>query len=136
MESLRRVRNRAGRCYELAWKVMIDEPGSDQFQLVHGWLTLPQFPQLYGHAWIVLPGDRIYDPVMNRYFTHEEYAAKFNAAVERSYSRQEAFEALRHYHHFGPWDDRFPPRKPRGSPLLREPRQLGRRAATGKGLPQ
>ncbi len=39
MKSLSRVRKRKGRCYELAFKVMLKEPGAEQFTLIHGRLT-------------------------------------------------------------------------------------------------
>jgi hypothetical protein len=36
MKTLKRVRKTGGRCYELAGKIMLNEPGAERFTLVHG----------------------------------------------------------------------------------------------------
>src|SRR5262249_56703071 len=53
MKSLSRVRKRWKRCYELAWRVMIEEPGSERVRLVHGWA--PQGRPGGNMLWYVLP---------------------------------------------------------------------------------
>jgi hypothetical protein len=73
MQALKRVRKRKGRCYELALKVMLDEPGAKCFTLVHGRVRGPD-GRLTGRAWILVDGGRVYDPVLDRYFEPAVYA--------------------------------------------------------------
>jgi hypothetical protein len=59
MECLKRIRYRAGRCYELAYRVMLREPGAQAFSLVHGRISQVKGCKdtLIDHAWIEL-GDQ------------------------------------------------------------------------------
>jgi hypothetical protein len=40
MKSLQRIKRRHGRCYELAARAITEEPGAEQFTLVHGTAAL------------------------------------------------------------------------------------------------
>jgi hypothetical protein len=103
MRSLRRVRKRRGRCYELAFRVMHEEPGAERFVLVHGVVG-----KRFGHAWIELDDgtvyDPVYDPVSDRCVPADEYTAMFHAVVERRYTRAEAIDKMLE-NGFGPWHD-------------------------------
>jgi hypothetical protein len=100
MKSLERVRKREGRCYELAWRVMCDEPGADHFTLVHGCAG----PNLIGHAWIDLNDGHVYDPVRNEYVLAADYAAFMGGAVtDHRYTRLEAMTVSAAAGHYGPW---------------------------------
>jgi hypothetical protein len=83
MESLKRVRKRQKRCYELAWRAMDEEPGAEKFTLCHGigprHLRVP-------HAWIETGDGRVYDPVDNAYTPIEDYTG----VAEHRYSHREA----------------------------------------------
>lgn len=101
MKSLRRVRKRHGRCYELALKIMSREPGAERFALVHGYIG-HRMP--IGHAWIETGDGRVYDPVDDRYLPAAEYAASQGAVVERRYTRTEAMRMMvERDGHCGPW---------------------------------
>jgi hypothetical protein len=105
MQSLARVRKRAGRCFELAWRVMAYEPGAERFTLVHGGIlqhrTLSE--NMIAHAWIELDDGRVYDPVTNKYMPTGEYAARRRAVVERRYDQREAMRAsVEAGGHYGP----------------------------------
>jgi hypothetical protein len=100
MKSLARVRKRNGRCYELAFRVMLDEPGADGFTLIHGRVG----PAMIGHAWIDLNDGRVYDPVRDSYVQGEGYAAFMGGAVvEQRYTKHEAMQASLDARHYGPW---------------------------------
>jgi hypothetical protein len=109
MKSLKRIRNRKHRCYELCIKVMFEEPGAEKFRLAHG--------RLYGglgHAWIELPGGRIYDAVKDRYF---ESLADFRnnqpgAIVDYRYTQKQMAKQMLKHGHMGPW-----PTRPEHAPL-------------------
>jgi hypothetical protein len=94
MKSLKRHRNRRGRCYELAAIAMQDEPGAEKFTLVHGFgpLGVP-------HAWIETGDGRVYDPVADTYTAIEDYAG----VAQCRYTRLEAAQAACDDHTSGPW---------------------------------
>jgi hypothetical protein len=111
MRSLRRIRNRIGRCYELCGRVMINEPDAKRYMLVHGRITPPS-PSILGfegrmfHAWIELPDGRVYDAVYDQYYSKDDYRNQFQAvpiAVYRG-ARRAARMMVRH-NHYGPWYD-------------------------------
>jgi hypothetical protein len=54
MKTLKRIRNRQGRCYELAGRVMLYEEGSEAFTLVHGTIENGFAGRFIEHAWIEL----------------------------------------------------------------------------------
>jgi hypothetical protein len=101
---LARVRIRQGRCYELAYRVMLYEPGAGRFSLIHGRIAQLKGMEdmLVPHAWIELDDGRIYDPSMHRYFPADEYVASRLAVVERRYSHVEAMSMAVHGR-CGPW---------------------------------
>jgi len=110
METLRNIRKRHGRCYELAWKAVLEEPASARLRLVHGWCTAPlpgrkhyQPAMIYGHAWVLLPNGTVYDVVKNVYFSAHDYAVKYRAIVGRVYTRKQAAKACLRHKHLGPW---------------------------------
>jgi hypothetical protein len=90
------MRNRLGRCYELAWRATVEEPGSEQFTLVHGRTAFG------GHAWVWLPDGRIYDPTLDCHLTKDEYVG---AIAEATYTREQALKALIITGHYGPWHE-------------------------------
>jgi hypothetical protein len=105
MKSLKRIRKRNGRCYELALKAMLDEPGGERFTLVHG--RVRQDPTLsgaiIGHAWIETGDGMVYCPSFNRYMPLDEYMAARSAKIERRYTMAEAMTAMGVTGHSGPW---------------------------------
>jgi hypothetical protein len=100
MRSLRRVRKRRGRCYELAFRVMHEEPGAERFVLVHGVVG-----GRLGHAWIELDDGTVYDPVLDQRVPVDEYTTMFHAVAERRYTRAEALENMLKNNKHGPWHD-------------------------------
>jgi hypothetical protein len=109
MKSLRRIRNRAKRCYELAFKVMLDEPAGARLRLVHGWCAVPTDDKyfepaiVYGHAWILLPSGRVYDVIKDEYFSAHDYAVKHHAIIGRVYTRKQTARLGSRHRHSGPW---------------------------------
>jgi hypothetical protein len=91
MKSLKRVRDRRGRCYELAFKAVHEEPGADKFTLVHGYVHTT-FGDALAHAWIETSDGRVYDTLLDRYMAIDEYTAERGAVIERRYTRMEAVQ--------------------------------------------
>lgn len=102
MRSLRRVRRRLHRCYELTFKVILEEPGAEKFVLVHGYIYIDG--TAVGHAWIEIGDGRVYDATLNRTIPWHEYTAERGAVVERRYTRVEAArKAADTGNYSGPW---------------------------------
>jgi hypothetical protein len=111
MKSLKRIRNRHRRCYELAMKVMLNEPGADKFTLVHGYTSLGGGDSIptREHAWIELEDGEIYDVVKDKYFTQDEYVAGLGRIkVVARYTKVEAATKLTESGHTGPWREAIP----------------------------
>src|ERR1035437_3222303 len=104
MESISRLRKRHGRCYELALRVMLHEPGAERFTLIHGRISqIKNDDYLINHAWINLNDGRIYDPVLDKYIPAVEYLATRCAVIERQYTHEEAMSISVKAGHYGPW---------------------------------
>jgi hypothetical protein len=102
MKTLRRVRNRQGRCYELAFKIMLNEPGAERFTLIHGRLTRV-WDGAYRHAWIETGNGGVYDPVLDKTMPMDEYVRLVGPVVERRYTRVEMCCEVGTAKHTGPW---------------------------------
>jgi len=102
MKCLALIKRRQGRCYELAYRAMLYEPGAEQFSLFRA-AQLPGAGEMIApHAWVELDDDRVYDPVRDKYYTADEYAERYLAVAERRYSRVEAMRMAVHGR-YGPW---------------------------------
>lgn len=96
----RRFRNRAGRCYELAWRYLIEDAAAADWTLVHG--SINGAYGIIGHAWLER-GSVTFDPVLNQMFATTEYERRAQA-ISR-YSQKEAATLSLQHGHFGPWHD-------------------------------
>lgn len=109
MKSLKRIRTRHKRCYELAFKIMLEEPGAERFTLVHGRTSLTHDPNdewpHREHAWIELEDGKIYDVVLDRYFSNiAEYAADHGRVeIDDRYTQKQAMRLMLKSKHVGPW---------------------------------
>lgn len=100
MKEIARVRNRGGRCYELALRVMMDEPGAAKFTLIHGRISQFENGPLIGHAWIVRPDGTTYDPVLDEPFPKWRDE---QAIADHRYTRLQAARLSVTQGHSGPW---------------------------------
>ena len=103
MKSLRRIHNRDGRCYELSFKVMAEEPGAENFTLVHGTVRFRENGFDIDHAWIEVGDGRIYDPTLDCYVTPVEFKTR-RPTVQQRYLRTEMLKLADETRHFGPWN--------------------------------
>jgi len=87
-----RARKREGRCYELAFKGIL-QAGAERFLLVHG-TGLGREGQRIGHAWL-----------LDRWLDAAEYAELVEAVESRRYTAREAAHAALAEDHSGPWAD-------------------------------
>jgi len=93
-----------GDCYRLAYYfVLHDAP--EGAHLVHGHIREGGASSHYtGHAWVELPGDIVYDGVLQRFYRCECYYATRHARRSFAFLKVDAVETFFQYHHFGPWD--------------------------------
>jgi hypothetical protein len=95
--STKRLRKRAGRCYEIAGRVFLFEDGLDHCRLVHGLCRIDTI--IIGHAWIASIDRRhIWDPTLNAIATGDY-------VIEREYRRSDAEQMFLLFKHWGPWHD-------------------------------
>lgn len=89
-----------GRCYELnARKVAFEGMEGD---LVQGSIQGFGNPRI-GHAWVELDDGRVYDAVLDRYFTQEAWVAFASPVEDARFSRTEAMIQAAKTGHWGPW---------------------------------
>ena len=98
-------RNRQGRCYELAWRYLIeDERYSHGWKLVQGEVQRATDGFRFGHAWLISDdGSSIYDPCLDKLFAAANYNSTFNTSVNLKCTPRQAAELSLSDSHFGPW---------------------------------
>ena len=104
-KTMRRIRKRQGRCYELAGRVMLNEDGSETFTLVHGEVSSGFAWRRIGHAWIELPDGSVYDPVLNEFMTKAGFDSRAKPSKCQRYTCMQAARLIGHAGHSGPWTD-------------------------------
>ena len=97
-QSRRRPRTRHGRCFELAYGYLSDDP---TWTLVHG-RGISQLVGVFSHAWLKRDG-YVYDTTFNRTFTAEVYATLVKIEEIATYTYREAAEHALRTGHSGPW---------------------------------
>ena len=91
---LPRIRKRHGRCFELAALGQQQDPTWTLVHgRIHGWI---------GHAWLVR-ADEVYDTVLDKFMSVEQYTAQERAVPERTYSLKEAARMICDSGYWGPW---------------------------------
>lgn len=94
-----KFRARLGLCYQLSGRYVMDDP---ETVLVHGSIQGFGNPRI-GHAWVELPGGRVYDAVLDQEFSQVEHVAIFHPVVDRRYSHDETLVTMARTHNWGPW---------------------------------
>lgn len=92
-----RIRNRRGRCYELAYEGAMRAP---QWLLVHGYFDC-QGVRL-GHAWLLHEG-KIFCPTLDRVFDEAAYYAEHQTVPLVTYTLHQAANLVIEHKHYGPW---------------------------------
>jgi hypothetical protein len=72
----------------------------EQSGLIPGHQRIPVTP--YPHAWIECADGRVYDPVLDEFFSAEDYTARYGARPLRRYGYAQAMHHGR-AGHYGPW---------------------------------
>ena len=92
------------RCYEMAWRYLTDHCEDEPaLRLVHGTLHIVGRP--FPHAWVELPGNIVFDPVDQRFYTREDYDRELQATAEAIYPPVQVEQWSLQTNHYGPWPD-------------------------------
>lgn len=95
-----RAKNRAKRCYELAFRGILQYA---DVTLVHGEVRGPNNIRI-GHAWLAGDGF-IYDSVDDAFYEPADYCRHFGARPLYAYNQREAARLAYETGHYGPWED-------------------------------
>lgn len=100
---------RRNRCYELAGYAVAYGAAPEGSLLVHGSWTGPVPKERIGHAWLLLPGGLVWEPIRARIYDRTEFYEWTKAWDERTYALPVVRRLLNHYGHFGRWhESRYP----------------------------
>ena len=96
-------------CYAKTVKYVLDHPEIKGARLVHGVVShAPHFVPL-DHAWVELPGDIVFDGVVQMFFTRSSYYSFMAAAVLDVYSAGATRRLVTAHGGPGPWNAKWVP---------------------------
>lgn len=91
-------------CYPRTAAYVLDHADIDSVRLVHGVAShAPHFVP-FDHAWVLLPGDVVFDGVVQAFFTRASYDAVMGAVALDIYSAAATLELSTLHGHPGPWN--------------------------------
>ncbi len=96
-------------CYPRTAKYLLDHPRIPEARLVHGVASHAPSHVPFDHAWVELPGDVVFDGVVQAFFTRDSYYAVMSAVPLDAYPRARAERLLRVHGHPGPWNAKWVP---------------------------
>lgn len=95
------------KCFEKAFQYMIDVRPKDGV-LLHGKYSPFKVPEDWfsymEHAWVELPGDIIFDGVLQRFYRKVDYYNYYHAVKVYEYTCDEAVKKVSVEHTSGPWE--------------------------------
>ena len=96
-------------CYAKTVKYVVDHPEISGMRLIHG--VVSHAPHLipFDHAWVELPGDIVFDGVVQTFFTHVSYYSVMAAVALDAYSGRETTCLVAERGHPGPWNAKWVP---------------------------
>jgi hypothetical protein len=96
-------------CYPKTVKYILDHPEIKGMWLIHGVVShAPHFLPLE-HAWVELPGQIVFDGVVQTFFTRTSYYEVMAAVAVDAYSAPATLRLVAKYGHPGPWNAKWVP---------------------------
>lgn len=96
-------------CYAKTVKYVLDHPEIKGTRLVHGVVShAPHFVPL-DHAWVELPGDIVFDGVVQTFFTRSSYYSVMAAVALDAYSAAATRKLVDTHGGPGPWNAKWVP---------------------------
>lgn len=96
-------------CYPKTVKYVLDHAEIVGLRLIHGVVSHPPHCIPFDHAWVELPGDVVFDGVVQTFFTHGSYYRVMAAVALDAYSGPEASSLVTQHGHPGPWNAKWVP---------------------------
>ena len=96
-------------CYPKTVKYVFDHPQIIGMRLIHGVVSHPAHRLPFDHAWVELPGDVVFDGVVQTFFTHDSYYSVMAAVALDAYSGSETARLVAEHGHPGPWNAKWVP---------------------------
>jgi hypothetical protein len=90
-------------CYAQTTKYMLQHLEIEGARLVHGMIAHAPYFVPMPHAWVELPGDVVFDGVVQAFFTRTSYYAVMGAQPSETYSGPETRRLADSYGYSGPW---------------------------------
>jgi hypothetical protein len=96
-------------CYAKTVKYVLNHPEMRGLRLIHGVVShAPHFVPL-DHAWVELPGDIVFDGVVQTFFTRSSYYPVMAAAALDAYSAAATRKLVATHGRPGPWNAKWVP---------------------------
>lgn len=104
-EPARTFDERLRRCYELAAQALMFGTAPKGAKLVHGTMRGPRATRRIGHAWLRLPGHKVWEPINAKVYDEAEWVAYARARVDRIYTKTQTGRMLVLKGHYGRWHE-------------------------------
>jgi hypothetical protein len=96
-------------CYPKTINYVLDHEGIQGMRLMHGVVSHPPLFVPLDHAWVELPGNVVFDGVVQRFFSRASYYAVMSALPLDVYSASAARRMIAAHGHPGPWNASWVP---------------------------
>src|SRR3979411_533194 len=96
-------------CYARPAKYMLQHLELQGARLVHGMIAHAPYFVPMAHAWVELPGEIVFDGVVQAFFTRASYYAVMRAMPVDAYTATEMRGFVAVHGHPGPWNARWVP---------------------------
>jgi hypothetical protein len=96
-------------CYAKTTKYIVDHPDIIGMRLIHGVVSHAPHVVPFDHAWVELPGDIVFDGVVQTFFARGSYYRVMAAVALDDYSARETTRLVAEHGHPGPWNAKWGP---------------------------
>jgi hypothetical protein len=96
-------------CYPRTVKYVLGHLEIAGMRLVHGVVSHAPHFMPFDHAWVELPGDVVFDAVVQTFFTRASYLRVMTAVVLDAYSAVDTRQLVAEHGHPGPWNASWVP---------------------------
>ena len=96
-------------CYAKTVKYVVDHPEIVGMRLIHGVVSHAPHLVQFDHAWVELPGDIVFDGVVQTFFMRVSYYRVMAAVGLDAYSAFETTRLIARHRHPGPWNAKWGP---------------------------
>jgi hypothetical protein len=96
-------------CYAKTVKYTVEHPEIIGMRLIHGVVSHAPHLVPFDHAWVELPGDIVFDGVVQTFFTRVSYYSVMAAVALDAYSGRETACLVAEHGHPGPWNAKWVP---------------------------